>query len=206
MKVLALGAHADDVELGCGGALLRHAAQGDEVSLLVVTHSGYHELSGRSRDPDLAEAEARENAQRLGARLHLGGFDTLTLTATSELVFAIARAIHLEKPDRVYTHYDGDTHLDHAAVALATLVAAKHVAQLLMYRSNANPLTRPFAADFFIDITGFVDAKAELIATFASEGDKVQRWIRRCRAQAVVDGATAGVDAAEGFRLVHHRE
>ena len=37
MKVLAIGAHPDDIELGCAGALLRHVEAGDEVTMLVMT-------------------------------------------------------------------------------------------------------------------------------------------------------------------------
>jgi len=204
--VLAIGAHADDVELGCGGALARHVAQGDDVRLYVVTHSGYADLQGHHRVPEQAGAEALCNAERLGARLEFGRFDTLQLAPDADLVFAIKSVIDWNRPDRVYTHFDGDTHLDHAAVAKATLVAAKRVAQLLMYRSNANPLTQPFRPDFFVDISGFIEAKVALVETFVSEGDKVAGWVPRCRAQAVVDGAVVGVEAAEGFQLVHHRE
>ena len=44
MKVLAIGAHFDDVELGCGGPL-KHQENGDEIHILVVTHSGYENKS-----------------------------------------------------------------------------------------------------------------------------------------------------------------
>jgi len=36
MKVLAVGAHPDDIELGCAGTLLQHGARGDEVNLLEI--------------------------------------------------------------------------------------------------------------------------------------------------------------------------
>ena len=41
MNILAIGAHFDDVELGCGGALARHAVQGDNVYVYVATVSGF---------------------------------------------------------------------------------------------------------------------------------------------------------------------
>src|SRR3984957_15193988 len=37
-SVLAIGAHPDDIELGCGGTIARHVAAGDRVAMLVVTH------------------------------------------------------------------------------------------------------------------------------------------------------------------------
>ena len=41
MKVLAIGSHFDDVELGCGGSLAKHVAKGDEVVVYIATVSGF---------------------------------------------------------------------------------------------------------------------------------------------------------------------
>lgn len=41
MNILAIGAHFDDVELGCGGALAKHTSSGDQVTVYVATKSGY---------------------------------------------------------------------------------------------------------------------------------------------------------------------
>ena len=41
MNVLAIGAHFDDVELGCGGTIARHAMEGDNVDIFVATVSGF---------------------------------------------------------------------------------------------------------------------------------------------------------------------
>lgn len=49
MKVLSLGAHPDDIELGCGGTIVRHVARGDEVTILVMTSGGRGTLDGMSR-------------------------------------------------------------------------------------------------------------------------------------------------------------
>ena len=58
MKVLAIGAHPDDVELGCGGALARHVAAGDEVTMLVMTpgEMGPQGLTSRVREQEAAAA------------------------------------------------------------------------------------------------------------------------------------------------------
>ncbi len=47
MNVLAVGAHFDDIELGCGGTLARHVQKGDDVTVYVATHSGYSNPSGK---------------------------------------------------------------------------------------------------------------------------------------------------------------
>ena len=40
-KILAIGAHFDDIELGCGGTLAKHARAGDNVYAYVATLSGF---------------------------------------------------------------------------------------------------------------------------------------------------------------------
>ena len=42
MNILAIGAHFDDVELGCGGALVKHTEEGDDVYVYVPTVSGFY--------------------------------------------------------------------------------------------------------------------------------------------------------------------
>ena len=69
MRVLAVGAHPDDIELGCGGALLAHRARGDEITLLVMTTGEEGPQDARSRIREQEDAAAL-----LGATLLWGGF------------------------------------------------------------------------------------------------------------------------------------
>jgi LmbE family N-acetylglucosaminyl deacetylase len=46
MNILALGAHSDDIELGCGGSLARYASLGHNIYLYVATKSGYSDSEG----------------------------------------------------------------------------------------------------------------------------------------------------------------
>ncbi len=47
MNVLAIGAHFDDLELGCGGTLIKHVKRGDNVTMLVVTKSSYNDPNNK---------------------------------------------------------------------------------------------------------------------------------------------------------------
>ncbi len=67
MNILAIGAHFDDVELGCGGALARHAQQGDNVYVFVATASGFaNQYNQEVRSSESALAEARNAMEILG--------------------------------------------------------------------------------------------------------------------------------------------
>ena len=57
MRILAIGAHPDDLEYGCGGALLRHVQRGDQVHLAIVTDGS------QGGDPELRRQEQREAAR-----------------------------------------------------------------------------------------------------------------------------------------------
>ena len=60
MNVLAIGAHFDDVELGCGGVLAKHASAGDNVYVYVATVSGFSDHNNQAvRSNDLALREAQ---------------------------------------------------------------------------------------------------------------------------------------------------
>ena len=58
MNILAIGAHFDDIELGCGGSLAKHLANGDKVFAYVATYSGYKNMYDEVVRPnDVAQAE-----------------------------------------------------------------------------------------------------------------------------------------------------
>src|SRR5689334_1238055 len=112
MSVLAIGAHPDDVELGCGATLAAHAARGDSVTLLVMTPGEGGPQHRKSR-----VAEQEEAARVLNADLLWGGFRDGAVPTSVETVDAIEAAIDSVKPDIIYTHTLDDSHQDHRATA-----------------------------------------------------------------------------------------
>ena len=59
MNVLAIGAHYDDIEIGCGGTIARHVQNGDNVVFLTISHSGYESIEGQKiRDAKIAKKES----------------------------------------------------------------------------------------------------------------------------------------------------
>ena len=69
MKILAIGAHPDDIEFGCGGTLIKYGLKGHDIYLLVMTEGG---MGGNQVE---RRKEQEEAAQLLGAReLFWGGY------------------------------------------------------------------------------------------------------------------------------------
>lgn len=205
MKILAIGAHFDDVELGCGGALAAHAARGDEVYVFVATVSGFTNQYDHSvRSSDVARAEAEEAMRVLGVKqMFCGDFKTLEVEFVDGLNIQILRLVEQLGIEQVYAHWTGDIHHDHQAVARASLHSCRHVPRLLMYRSNWYHSTLDFRGNFYVDITEHWDAKEQAIRAHQSEMERTgAKWISFFRNEAENAGQRIGVRYAEVYEVV----
>lgn len=205
MRILAIGAHYDDVELGCGGSLALHRRRGDAVSVCVVSHSGFASADGSVvvRDPAIARQEGVAAAAVLGidaADVHCLDLPTNDIRVTDDLTGGLRALVDRLRPDLVYTHWTGDAHHDHRAVATASLSACRGVPRLLCYRSNLVAAEGPFPGTLQVDISETFAAKGRALAAHASEYDRVgPRWSDTILGQNRVDGALLGVEAVETF-------
>lgn len=150
--VLAIGAHPDDIELGCGGILSRHAAQGDTV-LAIVMSAGECGHNGIYNRVD----ETRKALSLIGLKniLCFDFSDTSMGKEISHLTRAIEVAIDNHIPDeqlsRVYTMCSSDRHQDHRAVHEASIISCRNARQILCYET---PSTRvSFRPNLFLEIT-----------------------------------------------------
>ncbi|MBT4933420.1 MAG: hypothetical protein HOL66_01550 [Rhodospirillaceae bacterium] len=206
MKVLAIGAHADDVELGCGGSLLKWAREGHEIFIYVVTESGYAKHDGTViRATETALTEARISAERIGANLVQGDFKTFGLEPGNALNSAILAVIEDIHPDLVVTHWDGDSHTDHRAIGVSSLHACRHVPSILMYASNLYHGTTAFDGRICVDIGDTLEDKLDLLAIFESEFKRTDgKWRDQVHHQAALAGLSWNVSHAETFQVVRH--
>jgi LmbE family N-acetylglucosaminyl deacetylase/ActR/RegA family two-component response regulator len=159
--VLAIGAHPDDIEIGCAGALLEHREQGDDVVLLVITGG---EQGG---DASLRAQEAMSAARLLGAELVHHELPDTSVPESGETIEIISGVIEQHRPDVVYTHSLNDNHQDHRNVHRATIVAAREVPNVFAYQSPSSAIA--FSPGRFVDITPFMDAKLRALREFRTQ-------------------------------------
>jgi len=204
MNVLAIGAHFDDIELGCGGALAKHSAEGDIVYAYVATKSGFANHDNvEIRSNSVAEKEGEDSMKILGVNLIKGYFQTLHVEFIDELNLEILKIVENKKIDTVYSHWMGDIHHDHQAVAKASLHSCRHVPRQLMYRSNWYHSSIDFKGNFYIDISGYWDVKRKAIEAHSSEMNRTGRkWIDFFCNEANNAGQRIGVEKAEVFEVV----
>lgn len=165
MKVLALGAHPDDIEFGCGATLLKFARKGHDVFLYVATGG---ELGG---DHEVRRREQENSVAWMGARgLFWGGYPDCHLPRMAELVSGIEKVIHTVEPDYIFVHNIEDTHQDHRFLASATTSATRYIPNFLFYEG---PTTVDFAPNVYVDVDDVVEDKLELLRKHASQISKV---------------------------------
>jgi len=195
MKVLAIGAHPDDIELGCFGSLARHASDGDDVTILVLSAG---ESGGK---PAIRKRESRESGALIGADvLFLDLTDTLIRDDRSS-IWPIEQAIGRLKVDVIYTPSFKDRHQDHRNTSRATISAARSVHEVYLYETPST--VQDFSPQLFVNVTDFFSKKLEAIRKHKSQRKRYYmvheavRGLARFRAYQAGIGADAYAEAFE---------
>ena len=205
MKVLFIGAHFDDIELGCGGTAARMVSEGHIVSAIVVTDSGYSDSNGVTvRDANVARYEGIQGLNSLGIKqIHEIGIKTGLVTYGLDLIQKMERIIVEVNPSLVFTHWTEDVHQDHSAIGQATLNVCRKTRSILMYRSNWYRSLHSFSPRVFVDTTSFFEIKRKAINCHVSEVTKFgSDWVRFIEAQDISIGMEFGYDYGEAFEPV----
>lgn len=220
MSVLCIVAHPDDEVLGVGGTLARHAADGDDVHICILSDG----VTSRYDETDAADAEIKQRRQRakqaaktLGATVSLYGFpdnsfDTVPLL---DIVQAIESEVADYSPDVVYTHHHGDLNVDHELACRATITATRPLAdsgvdRVLAFETlSASEWSVPspdnaFQPTSFVDMSDHLEAKIEALSVYKKELREPPhpRTVGTVRQNAEVWGAKVGVPAAEPFEVL----
>ena len=195
MNILAIGAHPDDIEFGCGGTLMKYAGKGARIELLVMTDGS------RGGEARTRRREQLEAARVLGAhRVHWGGYRDTLLPTVRHLIDRIERALAAVRPDFIFVNYPEDTHQDHRQVARAAVSATRHARNVLFYEG---PTTVEFTPTVFIDIADEIKRKIRALETHRSQVMKTRiegtAICEIAEASAHFRGVQGRVRWAEGF-------
>ena len=198
--VLAVGAHPDDIELGCGGTLALHKMKGDRVFLLVLTGG---EASGDIR---AREMECRKAAEILGMDdVFFGGIEDTRVHDGRETIDVIEKIIKKTNPDIIYAPDSKDTHQDHRNTGRAALSAARRCKMILLYECASTQID--FCPQVFVDIkkTFMLKKKATLIfgsqINNRSPPSRYSLAVEAAEGLAKFRGFQAGVGMAEAFEV-----
>lgn len=198
MRILAIGAHPDDIEFGCGGTLIKYARKKHEIYLLVLTKG---EIGAT---PHIRQEEQERAARFLKAKkIFWGGFQDTRIPTSKELINEIENVLAKVKPDIVFFNYYDDIHQDHRAIADGSSSATRYVNKVLFYEV---PTTKNFEPDVFMDIADVLNDKLKLLKLHLSQVKKTRvphlTILESAKSCANFRGFQARVKYAEGFKAM----
>ncbi len=215
--LLAVGAHAGDMEVSCGAVLAKQKKLGDRVVILHLTlgEGGNPRLSpteyGRQK-----EAEAKAAAATIGAELILGPYKDGELPDDEQARRYVAEVIRTVRPSILITHWKHSIHKDHVAAAAVT-VDAELLASLAGVKTEHPPYRgvraifftenwedkERFAPYTYIDVTGAMESWEKCVKSyeFIRGGISSFPYFDYYRALARVRGAEAGLTHAVAFDI-----
>ena len=197
MKVLAFGAHPDDISIGMGGVIAKYSNHKHDVLMVIAGIPNKREVRWK---------EAENAAKILDARLIILDIEPAKIVFSRELVRIFDKVFEEYCPDIVYTHWNHDSHQDHAAVANAVIASArKNNCSLYMYEQTIPGGIVPygFRAQSFVDISEEIDTKIKSIMAHESQV-KINNewWLYGVKGRAMYRGYQMNVNYAEAFEVV----
>jgi len=216
-KVLFVAVHPDDETLACGGTILRHKAEGDEIYWMLITniHTGneYDEEIVASRQIEI-EQVAKE--YRFDKIFKLD-FPTTRLDEIprGDIVKAISKVVQEIMPDVIYLPNRGDVHSDHSIAFQAAYSCTKNfrypsIKRILMMETLSETEFAPpliesaFIPNVFIDISDYIDKKIEIMKIYKGElmPSPLPRSINTIKSLAAFRGSSISANYAEAFMLL----
>ena len=216
LDLLVFGPHADDIEIGLGGTVARHAAEGHTVGLCDLTEA---ELSSNgTREQRRAEASAAARVLGAAWRENLGWPDG-GIATTPALIRSAVDMIRRHRPRAVAIPYWDDRHPDHVA-ASHVLRAAAFTSGLRRYAADTDPWRPDWVVYYFIndsadpsfvvDVSEHYQRKRDALACYTSQFAPIEdgavptrltasTFSRLIESRDAQFGALAGVDFAEGL-------
>ncbi len=208
MKILAIGAHLDDIEIACGGTLAKAVEAGHEVKVLIMSKSGYtNKEGGVQRTDEIAVEEGLNALHKLGVQdIEILDFATKDIPFRSDVVNAIDLRMSVMNPDIIFTHHPFDTHQAHEGVAKSTIAAARRMNTVFFYEP-ITPSGRSYVAfnpTLYVDIEQTLDKKIESLKCHKSEYNKfgAEDWIEGVRCRCGFRGYEIGKKFAEAFEIL----
>jgi LmbE family N-acetylglucosaminyl deacetylase len=198
-KILAIGAHPDDIELGCGGTLCQLASSGAEIVAVFLTKG---EKSGQPKERCV---ESKSALKLLGVdEVYFGEFPDTEVPSSHKVIDFLEQYENKFKPDIIFTHSANEIHQDHRTVGWLSQSAFRNTSKLVAYESPR--VTSNFTPTYFVDITNCINSKWEALKCHSSQKSKRYVTYESVINLASFRGNQVGVVAAEAFEVIKYVE
>ena len=211
MNVMAIGAHPDDIEFGCGGTLINHKDNGDVVIYVCMTDTQSVDKTTDKiiRSHQQLKDETQCAANVLGVdEIHYLPFKDLSVPFSLESVSELEKLIKEYEIDTIYTHWSGDSNQDHIATFKTTMAAARYVPNVYCYEQIPIPrhTDNPMRINSYRDISKTFHLKIEAAECHKSQFKKYKAAgfdvTENLTTLAKFRGIQANCQFAEGFQVI----
>ena len=211
MNVMAIGAHPDDIEFGCGGTLINHKDSGHKVIYVCMTDTeSVDATQGKViRTQSELKSETQCAADILGVdRIFYLPFKDLHVPFSFESVSQLETLIKQYNVDTIYTHWSGDSNQDHTATFKTTMAAARYVKNVYCYEQIPIPrhTDNPMRINHYVDISRVFDEKIRASECHQSQFKKYKEAgfdvTENLTTLAKFRGIQANCQYAEGFQVI----
>lgn len=220
-KILVIAVHPDDETLGCGGTILKHKENEDQIFWLILTKANQN-ISKINN----VENIQREYIEKAANHYEFDGWKQLNFLTTTldeyplgDVIREISNYINEIKPNIIYYHHFADVHSDHRVASEAITSCTKNfrypfIERVLIFETLSETEFAPsirnnaFVPNVFSDITTFMEKKLQIMQLFTTEQmpEPLPRAISTIRALGRYRGSRIGVEYAEAFTLLFEKQ
>jgi len=185
-RIMAIGAHPDDVEFSMGGTISKLRSSGHEVMIIDIT-DGEPTPHGSK---EIRNNESMEAAKVLGVERKTLHFQNRFLFDDIEVRKSVAAEIRLFRPDIIFAHYPLDAHPDHQSASQLSMAARfygklsyidlpgeRYFAPRIFYFFSVHLRISP-QPDFCLDISNEIDIKINSLLSYKSQFHEINKSIR----------------------------
>lgn len=197
--IIAIGAHPDDIELGCGASLAKLSKEGFDIFAIVLSNGSKGNPFNQNRIEETSQALSMLGVNRT---FFLDFEDTKLALSLCEIIISLEICLKdissQSNIARIYTMFEEDRHQDHRAIFDASIVAFRTVAQILCYETpSSSTYFNPKVFERIDEI--FLEKKIEALKNHKSQMHRNYMSENFIRSVAIFRGQQAGFPLSEGF-------
>lgn len=202
-NILAIGAHPDDIEIGCAGSLLSYAEKSWDIFYIIASLGEQCNVNGNTLSDimEIRKTESKKAADSIGVKeiFFLMLPDTY-IEHNGLTVGNIERILIQTKPDLIFTHTLQDKHQDHRNIGHATISACRRTKTNILHYETPST-AQSFHPVIFSDISAFMEKKIKILKCFSSQNEKIYLDNEAIIGLARYRGYTSGSKYAETFEV-----
>lgn len=201
-RILAIGAHPDDIEIGCCGTLFKYSKTHEIFYIIATLGEGVEDTPHKKkmiREQRKFESVGAANLLNIKEIFYLDLYDTF-IKHDGDTVKALEKVLSKVNPSLIFTHTLEDNHQDHKNLGFATLSACRRSKSNILHYETPST-SQNFTPIVYSDITRYIDKKNEVLSYFVSQNQKRYLDEDAIKGLSRYRGYTSGFLFAEAFEV-----